>query len=242
MPLGDHAAHWSSYIGEVIRGWPLYYPSWLTVSEGAKPSLYLRAAHGIPRLDRDQRGHPAALAKGGHVLRTLRRKSGKSISSFGMILGTLPEPLKISKTGQRARGRAQALRSTRRSLTPSSCHTLLTGNSFGTRTDFESGGASGSGGCGDEVESAEAREDEDEDGDGDVGPTVSLGIVAGEGIPVELSPTNIPQRQVTRETYPQRHVARESTEFSPGKVYNVVVPSDGLRPSCTLLLKKKKDM
>ncbi|GKA28347.1 F-box domain containing protein [Tanacetum coccineum] len=29
MPLGDHAAHWSSYIGEVIRGVPLYYPSWL---------------------------------------------------------------------------------------------------------------------------------------------------------------------------------------------------------------------
>ncbi|GJZ93559.1 hypothetical protein Tco_0665624 [Tanacetum coccineum] len=27
MPLGDHAAHWSSYIGEVIRGVPLYYPS-----------------------------------------------------------------------------------------------------------------------------------------------------------------------------------------------------------------------
>nr|GFB46790.1 hypothetical protein [Tanacetum cinerariifolium] len=31
MPLGDHAAHWSSYIGKVIRGGPLYYPSWLKV-------------------------------------------------------------------------------------------------------------------------------------------------------------------------------------------------------------------
>ncbi|GKB90542.1 hypothetical protein Tco_0962814 [Tanacetum coccineum] len=30
MPLG-HAAHWSSYIGEIIRGVPLYYPSWLKV-------------------------------------------------------------------------------------------------------------------------------------------------------------------------------------------------------------------
>nr|GEX08967.1 hypothetical protein [Tanacetum cinerariifolium] len=29
MPLGDHAGHWSSYIGDVIRGVPLYYPSWL---------------------------------------------------------------------------------------------------------------------------------------------------------------------------------------------------------------------
>nr|GEZ32880.1 hypothetical protein [Tanacetum cinerariifolium] len=56
-----------------------------------------------------------------------------SIFSFGMIPGTLPEPLKIGKTGRRVR--AQPLRSTSRSLTPSSWHTLLTGNSFGIRTD-----------------------------------------------------------------------------------------------------------
>nr|GEW87425.1 hypothetical protein [Tanacetum cinerariifolium] len=37
---------------------------------------------------------------GGHVPRPLRRKTGISIFSFGMILGTLPEPLKIGKTGQ----------------------------------------------------------------------------------------------------------------------------------------------
>nr|GEY10267.1 F-box domain, leucine-rich repeat domain, L domain-like protein [Tanacetum cinerariifolium] len=74
---------------------------------------------------------------GGHVLRTLRLAIGISILSFGMIPGTLPEPLKMGKTGQRARGRAQPLRSTRRSLTPSSWHTLLTGNSFRMRTDEE---------------------------------------------------------------------------------------------------------
>nr|GEW56383.1 hypothetical protein [Tanacetum cinerariifolium] len=39
MPLGDHAAHWSSYIGEVIMGVPLYYPSWLKVSKARKASL-----------------------------------------------------------------------------------------------------------------------------------------------------------------------------------------------------------
>nr|GEV90557.1 RING/U-box superfamily protein [Tanacetum cinerariifolium] len=38
-----------------------------------------------------------------------------------------------------------------------------------------------------------------------VGPMFSLGIVAGEGIPVEHSPVNIPQRQVTGE-FPQRQV------------------------------------
>nr|GEU36368.1 putative reverse transcriptase domain, ribonuclease H-like domain, aspartic peptidase domain protein [Tanacetum cinerariifolium] len=39
MPLGDHAAHWSSYIGEVIRGVPLYYPSWLKVLKEQKAAL-----------------------------------------------------------------------------------------------------------------------------------------------------------------------------------------------------------
>nr|GFA20111.1 hypothetical protein [Tanacetum cinerariifolium] len=39
MPLGDYAAHWSSYIGEVIRDVPLYYPSWLKVSKERKAAL-----------------------------------------------------------------------------------------------------------------------------------------------------------------------------------------------------------
>nr|GFB92629.1 hypothetical protein [Tanacetum cinerariifolium] len=39
MPLGDHAAHWSSYIEEVIRGVPLYYPSWLKVPKERKAAL-----------------------------------------------------------------------------------------------------------------------------------------------------------------------------------------------------------
>nr|GFC64361.1 hypothetical protein [Tanacetum cinerariifolium] len=34
-------------------------------------------------------------------------------------------------------------------------------------SQFESGGASGSGGCGDEEEGADHQDDEDEDGDGD---------------------------------------------------------------------------
>nr|GFC06452.1 F-box domain, leucine-rich repeat domain, L domain-like protein [Tanacetum cinerariifolium] len=39
MPLGEHAAHWSSYIGEVIRGVPLYHPSWLKVPKERKATL-----------------------------------------------------------------------------------------------------------------------------------------------------------------------------------------------------------
>nr|GFA02059.1 hypothetical protein [Tanacetum cinerariifolium] len=56
-----------------------------------------------------------------------------------------------------------------------------------------------------------------------VRPTVSLGIVAGEGILVEHSPANILQRQVARERFPQRLVAVESPEMSLENVVNVVV-------------------
>nr|GEY37383.1 hypothetical protein [Tanacetum cinerariifolium] len=28
MPLGDHAAHWANYLGELIRELPLHYLSW----------------------------------------------------------------------------------------------------------------------------------------------------------------------------------------------------------------------
>ncbi|GJW04124.1 hypothetical protein Tco_1562980 [Tanacetum coccineum] len=38
-PLGPYAAHWSNYIGEVIRIVPLYYPSWEKVPKERKAAL-----------------------------------------------------------------------------------------------------------------------------------------------------------------------------------------------------------
>nr|GFB91617.1 F-box domain, leucine-rich repeat domain, L domain-like protein [Tanacetum cinerariifolium] len=173
---------------------------------------------------------------GGNVLRTLRLASGISTLSFGMIPGPLPEPLKIGKTGQRARsyldrdpgrllafemrwmrtdeemrrleamgtytddeinrlaiggtqrghiarvGRVLPARATASPSTPAHESTL---NSLHKKVDFmmsifksnskysdmfsqfESGGASRSGGCEDEEEGADHQEDDDEDGDGD---------------------------------------------------------------------------
>nr|GEX95983.1 hypothetical protein [Tanacetum cinerariifolium] len=28
MPVGDHEAHWANYLGELVREFPLHYPSW----------------------------------------------------------------------------------------------------------------------------------------------------------------------------------------------------------------------
>ncbi|GJW56009.1 ALP1-like protein, partial [Tanacetum coccineum] len=58
----------------------------------------------------------------------------------------------------------------------------------------------------------------------------SLGKVARERIPGELSPSNYPGRHVARDTYPQRHVARESVEMSLG-IVPVSVSKCFVRPS-----------
>ncbi|GJV80194.1 hypothetical protein Tco_1516064 [Tanacetum coccineum] len=39
MPLGDHASHWSNYLGELIREMPLYYPSWQKVPAERKAAI-----------------------------------------------------------------------------------------------------------------------------------------------------------------------------------------------------------
>nr|GEY50183.1 hypothetical protein [Tanacetum cinerariifolium] len=79
-------------------------------------------------------------------------------------------------------------------------------------SQFESGGASGSGGC---------EDDEDKDGDGDL-------VVLYMGIPCERSPANIPRRQVAGKKYPQRQVAGESPELLLGNGLNVVVTREGV--------------
>ncbi|GJZ35386.1 retrotransposon protein, putative, ty3-gypsy subclass [Tanacetum coccineum] len=39
MPLGDHASHWSNYLGELIKEMPLYYPSWQNVPAEQKAAI-----------------------------------------------------------------------------------------------------------------------------------------------------------------------------------------------------------
>nr|GFA81757.1 hypothetical protein [Tanacetum cinerariifolium] len=38
MPLGDHAAHWANYLGELVRELPLHYPSWRQMPPERKAS------------------------------------------------------------------------------------------------------------------------------------------------------------------------------------------------------------
>nr|GEV19497.1 F-box domain, leucine-rich repeat domain, L domain-like protein [Tanacetum cinerariifolium] len=372
MPLGEHASHWSSYIGEVIRGVPLYHLSWLKVPKEWKAALiadigtqfdlrphmesldwtkihagiqqHLQKAYdtnkatfkahhwvidptiGTYNVKKIRRARPqdimtdewdtyiqfwndprniaqAAqnqqnLAKstvisrqGSRSLAFLRDEMSSTTQEYSSLIDTffvahtvngeflwdedrcIYDMRRLETTGnytddeinrlarggkQRGHipgiGRVLPARAITSPSTPAHESTL---NSLHKKVDFmmslfksdskysdmfsqfESGGAGGSGVCVDDEESADDQDDEDGDGDGDsydmspgnmchrgtnyltekyVRPTVSLGIVAGEGIPVEHSPANIPQRQVARE-----RCRWESPEMSLGNVVNVVV-------------------
>nr|GFC06505.1 hypothetical protein [Tanacetum cinerariifolium] len=39
MPLGDHAAHWANYLGELFRELPLHYPFWRQVPPKRKAGV-----------------------------------------------------------------------------------------------------------------------------------------------------------------------------------------------------------
>ncbi|GKF41560.1 hypothetical protein Tco_0124902 [Tanacetum coccineum] len=42
MPLGEHAAHWANYLGELVRELPLHHPSWHQVPPKQKAGVMAR--------------------------------------------------------------------------------------------------------------------------------------------------------------------------------------------------------
>nr|GEZ85526.1 acidic leucine-rich nuclear phosphoprotein 32 family member A [Tanacetum cinerariifolium] len=250
MPLGDHAAHWSSYIGEVIRGVPLYYPSWLKVPKERKAALItdIGRSTSVSSSTCKKRTIPTRLLSRPDIRNIARaaqnrqnRTKSTVISQQGSrSLARLRDEMRQSSTTQEypplidtffvahtvngeflwdedrriyeemrrlettstdtndeinrlARGgkqrghilgvgRVLLARATASPSTPTYESTL---NSLHKKVDFmmslfksdlkysdmfsqfESGGASGSSGCGDEEEGTDHQDDEDEDEDGD---------------------------------------------------------------------------
>nr|GEU53727.1 hypothetical protein [Tanacetum cinerariifolium] len=258
MHLSDHAAHWSSYIGEVIRGVLLYYPSWLKVPKERKAALIIDIGTqfdlrphmessewteinaGIQQhLQNAYNTNKAAFKAqhwvidptiGTYDVEKIRRARPENItaSEWDKYIQFWNDPRNIARAAQNQQNRAKSTvisRQGSRSLArlrdemrqssttqeyPSPIDTFFVAHTVnkeflrdedrriyeemmrleatGTYTDdeinrlarggkqrghipgvgrFESGGTSGSGGCGDDEESADHQDDEDEDGDGD---------------------------------------------------------------------------
>ncbi|GJT23437.1 hypothetical protein Tco_0893374 [Tanacetum coccineum] len=140
MPLGDHAAHWSSYVGEVIRGVPLYYPSWLKVPKERKAALItdigtqfdLRPHMESPDWTEINAGIQQHLQKA-NIARAAQNQQNRAKSTV------------ISRQGSRslARLRDEMRQSSGTQeyssliVTTSWAHTRYTGNSFRMWTDEE---------------------------------------------------------------------------------------------------------
>nr|GEY14299.1 DNA-binding pseudobarrel domain-containing protein [Tanacetum cinerariifolium] len=76
MPLGEHASHWSNYLGELIREMPLYYPSWQKVSTERKIGI-LRSRFGmIP----GTKPEPLKIAKTGQKSTVVCRQGSRSLA------------------------------------------------------------------------------------------------------------------------------------------------------------------
>nr|GEY44360.1 acidic leucine-rich nuclear phosphoprotein 32 family member A [Tanacetum cinerariifolium] len=181
MPLGDHVAHWSSYIGKVIRGVPLYYPSWLKVPKERKAALITDIGEYPSLIDAFFVAHTV----NGELLGDEDHEEMMRLEAMGTY--TDDEINRLARGGkQRGHivgvGRVLLAQATTSPSTPAHDSTL---NNLHKKVDFmmsifksdskysnmfsqfESGGASGSGGYGDEEEGADHQDDEDEDGDGD---------------------------------------------------------------------------
>ncbi|GJT44990.1 hypothetical protein Tco_0953705 [Tanacetum coccineum] len=103
MPLGDHASHWSNYLGELIREMSLYYPSWQKVPTKRKAAIVTKIETQFDLKPHMQSQRWTNINAGiQQHLQKLHRQIGMPSLPFRMIPGTKPEPLKIAKTGQRA--------------------------------------------------------------------------------------------------------------------------------------------
>ncbi|GJU35185.1 hypothetical protein Tco_1183539 [Tanacetum coccineum] len=111
MPLGEHAAHWANYLGELVRELPLHHPSWRQVPPKQKAGVMARigydmaSPHGIRIAGHLSIGHPAALQKFTMARRTAPKKGIDWAISWNDPR-TVPGLPKINKTGQRARSYA----------------------------------------------------------------------------------------------------------------------------------------
>nr|GFA62921.1 hypothetical protein [Tanacetum cinerariifolium] len=56
MPLGDHAAHWTNYLGELVSELPLQYPSWRQMPPERKAGVVAKIGVNVARSHGDNGG------------------------------------------------------------------------------------------------------------------------------------------------------------------------------------------
>ncbi|GJW40890.1 hypothetical protein Tco_0066735 [Tanacetum coccineum] len=185
MPLGDHAAHWSNLLKEIVRNFLMYYPSWRHIEPERKAGVIgnIRSQFDLssllhsPNWPKIQKGNEQQLAKiytnnklalkhEHWVLKPERTPDEEGIRSRRLLNITLADwdkqiafwlgPKNLARAAQNAQNRV--VRS------DDKMSQLLTQ----LQSQHEVGSGSGSGGDGDDEPGEHEDTDEDEDVDGDV--------------------------------------------------------------------------
>ncbi|GJW56760.1 hypothetical protein Tco_0103491 [Tanacetum coccineum] len=107
MPLGDHAAHWANYLGELVRELPLLYPSWRQMSPERKAGVVAKIGFGLrPHMESGPLaqilcGHSAAPAKISMARKVLSNNDIGFLEENGIYAGGLrrgvPRPFSEGK-------------------------------------------------------------------------------------------------------------------------------------------------
>ncbi|GJY45293.1 hypothetical protein Tco_0434356 [Tanacetum coccineum] len=120
MPLGDHAAHWANYLGELVRELPLHYPSWCQMPPERKAGVVAKIGPQIyaaiqQHLQKIYNGKKAALKEmywipdsdGTYDLERIRQtRPSHAHIAFWNDPKNLAWAAQNKKTGQRARSYA----------------------------------------------------------------------------------------------------------------------------------------
>ncbi|GJS77101.1 hypothetical protein Tco_0726982 [Tanacetum coccineum] len=114
LHLGDNSTRWRNLVGELVKEFPMYNPSWHKIEEDKKSHImgwlmvYVDNKSSIKK--RHKTVGPAQTCDVAYIRskppRMSRRHSRIRRLTIGLTLRPLPEPLKMLKTGQRARSSA----------------------------------------------------------------------------------------------------------------------------------------
>nr|GEX37360.1 DNA-directed DNA polymerase [Tanacetum cinerariifolium] len=110
MPLGDHATHWTNYLGELVREFPLHYPSWRQMPSQRKA--------GVVEKIRIYYGKKAALKErywvskkdGSYDLERIRRERPSHISKadWDEQLAFWNDPKNLARAAQNKQSREKS--------------------------------------------------------------------------------------------------------------------------------------
>ncbi|GJV92101.1 hypothetical protein Tco_1539914 [Tanacetum coccineum] len=140
MPLGDHAAHWANYLGELVRELPLHYPSWRQMPPERKAGVVTNIGQHLQKI---YNGKKAALKErywvpeedGTYDLERIRRGRPSYISEVDwdaqLVFWNDPKNLARAAQNKQNRAKSKVMETSATREYPSLIHTFFLTHTVG---------------------------------------------------------------------------------------------------------------